>query len=144
MFRRERTMVKNIIDYHISSEESVSLASSFSDDFTTMDSTTSYLPSKTITDKEESVSGSIYTLDEDDILTDDDYCDFEHNSSVALYENASVSVRDATAQLMDFAMESNFSKSTVTKLIRLVKNLLPVLNTSPITQTQILKVLGRV
>ena len=148
--KMERTMVKNIIDYHIFSEESisddslVSSLSSSSDDLTTMDSTTSYLPSKTITDKEESVSRSVYTLDEDDILTDDDYCDSEHDSSVPLYENARVPVRNATAQLMDFVMESNLSKSTVTKLFRLVKNLLPASNTLPITHTQIFKVLGRV
>ena len=65
-----------------------------------MDPTTSYLSSMNINDHVESVPRSIYTLDKDDILTDD-FCESKNYSSFSLYENALVSVQNATVQLMD-------------------------------------------
>ena len=103
-FRRERRemeleMIKNIIEYHLSSEESMSddgiesQLSNSSDDSIPMDSTTSYLPSMNIDDHNEPVSRSIYTLDKDDMLTDD-FFDFKSDPSLPLYENARVFVRN--------------------------------------------------
>ena len=153
-FRRERRemaseMIKNIIGYHLSSKQSMSedglegKLSNSDDDPITMNSTISYLPSMNINDHVESVRRSICTLDKNDMLTDG-FCESKSDSSFPWYENALVSVRNATAQLMDFAIDSNLNKSVATKLFRLVKNLLPISNALPATHTQILTVLGQV
>ncbi|CAF3603126.1 unnamed protein product [Rotaria sp. Silwood1] len=142
-------MIKNIIDYHLSSDESMTDDSlnyqslDSSDNLTTTDYTASYLLSMNNDHYKESTSRNAYTLDEDDILTDDIF-QCQNDLSLSLYDNARISVRNATVQLMDFIMESNLNKSTVTKLFRLVKSLLPLPNKLPTTHTQIFKVLGRV
>ncbi|CAF3329114.1 unnamed protein product [Rotaria sp. Silwood2] len=144
-----RNIVKSIMDNHVSSEES---SSDDSIDYNSsrnildsiqLDSTTSHATASQNDKFEESILQNTYTLDEDDVLMDDLF-DCPQDLSPPLYNNARISVKNATYQLMDFVMEANLDKSTTTKLFKLVKNLLPQPNILPTTNTQILKVLERV
>ncbi|CAF3003505.1 unnamed protein product [Rotaria sp. Silwood2] len=144
-----RNIVKSIMDNHVSSEES---SSDDSIDYNSsrnildsiqLDSTTSHATASQNDKFEESILQNTYTLDEDDVLMDDLF-DCPQDLSPPLYNNARISVKNATYQLMDFVMEANLDKSTTTKLFKLVKNLLPKPNILPTTNTQILKVLERV
>ncbi|CAF2156229.1 unnamed protein product [Rotaria magnacalcarata] len=86
----------------------------------------------------ESSSRVDYIIDTGDLL-DDDQCNFKYDLSKPLYDTARITVKKATSELMNFAVESNSDKSTTIRLFKLVKSLLPTSNILPTTYTTIMK-----
>ena len=67
-----------------------------------------------------------------------------YDNSSLLYSRASITVNEAVNRLMQYFIQSNFDKSNVITLMRLIKSILSSPNKLPTTLRQILRIYGQV
>ncbi|CAF1649567.1 unnamed protein product, partial [Adineta ricciae] len=80
--------------------------------------------------------------DDDDTYWNEKLTDWTFDPTSSLYENSRVSVRAAAVSVMSIAIECNFPKSVVERLLKILKSLLPVPNSLPTTHASLVKAIG--
>ncbi|CAF2017072.1 unnamed protein product [Rotaria magnacalcarata] len=85
----------------------------------------------------------ISNCDDDDgdnnIDWNENLVDLSPDSSLRLYENSHMSVKAAATSIMSMAIEFNFAKNVIEKILKVIKSFLPTPNMLPTTLTSILK-----
>ncbi|CAF4859119.1 unnamed protein product, partial [Rotaria socialis] len=80
-----------------------------------------------------------YKPDDDDFYWNENLTDSSSDSSSPLYENSYVSVKTAATTIMSMAIELNFPKSAVERILKVFKLFLPTPNLLPTTYSAIIK-----
>ena len=111
-------------------------SSSSSDDDQIVDDTNQDEPSQSSHSNNNSIS---YEPDKDDNYWNDDLMDSFFDPSPLLYENSCVSVKAAALDIISIAIEFNFPKIAVERLLKLFKSLLPMPNVLPTTYPSLMK-----
>jgi hypothetical protein len=83
-----------------------------------------------------------YKPDDDDTYWDDNEPELSSDSSLPLYKNSHVTVKDTAKAIMAMATEFNFPKSAVERILKVSKSILPTPNLLPTTHTAIIKKIG--
>lgn len=81
-----------------------------------------------------------YEPDEHDNCWNETLMDSCFVSSSLLYENSSVSVKAAATNILSIAIEFNFPKLAVERLLKLIKSFLPMPNILPTTYPSLMKI----
>jgi hypothetical protein len=82
-------------------------------------------------------------LYECDSINIDNHVLFSYDGVPPLYQHSTTSIGEAVKLIMTFYINSNFDKSKVVTLMRLIESLLPIPNGLPTTFPQILKIFGK-
>ncbi|CAF4472622.1 unnamed protein product [Rotaria socialis] len=77
--------------------------------------------------------------DDDNIDWNENLVDLSADSSSLLYENSHISVKAAATSIMSMAIEFNFPKNLIERILKLIKTLLPIPKLLPTTLASILK-----
>ena len=83
-----------------------------------------------------------YVPDNDDHGCNDDPIDSSFDSSPSLYKNCPISVKTAATTIISIAIEFNFPKIAVERILKAFKSFLPMPNTLPTTQKSLFKAIG--